>query len=170
MTKITIERPKITLLTCFTALLVIVILAVILVFSIQLSFPAVNKPPVQTQQPFTVIPAPSVTIPVILPTVTIAPNVTVVPTPVPSGEMGIGAYVQISGTGGDGLRLRAGPGTANPPLFLGMESEVFQVRDGPKESDGFTWWYLVAPYDENRNGWAVQNYLSVITDKPTQQP
>ena len=169
MTKITIESPKITLLTCSIALIVIIILAVILVFSIQLSFPSGNKPTVQTQ-PFTVIPAPSVTIPVILPTFSVAPNTTVVPTPVPSGEMGIGAYVQISGTGGDGLRLRAGPGTINSPLFLGMESEVFQVREGPKESDGFTWWYVVAPYDENRKGWAVQNYLSVIADKPTSQP
>ena len=81
--------------------------------------------------------------------------------------MGIGAYVQIYGTGGDGLRLRAGPGTDNPPLFLGKESEVFQIKNGPKESGGFTWWYVVAPYDESRKGWAVQNYLSVVTVKPT---
>ena len=170
MKKTTIERPRLTLVTCLTALAVIVILSILLVFFIQVSFPAGgSKPPSQTQ-PFTVIPAPSVTIPVILPTSPPNSNVTVVPTPLPSGQMGIGAYVQISGTGGDGLRLRASPGTANAPLFLGMESEVFRVTDGPKDEDGFTWWYLVAPYDDNRKGWAVQNYLSVISDTPTTHP
>jgi hypothetical protein len=169
MKKTTIERPRLTPVTCLIALAVLVILSILLVFFIQVSFPEGSRPPLQAQ-PFTVIPAPSVTIPVILPTLPPNSNVTVVPTPLPSGQMGIGAYVQITGTGGDGLRLRAGPGTTNDPLFLGMESEVFRVTDGPKDADGFTWWYLVAPYDDNRKGWAVQNYLSVISDTPTTQP
>ncbi len=169
MRKTTIERPRLTPVTCLSALAVIVILAILLVFLIQVSFPEGAKSPALTQ-PFTVIPAPSVTIPVIMPTIPPSVNVTIVPTPLPSGQMGVGAYVQISGTGGDGLRLRGGPGTTFPPLFLGMESEVFKVTDGPKDADGFTWWYLVAPYDENRKGWAAQNYLSVISDTPTTQP
>jgi hypothetical protein len=170
MRKTTIERPRLTLVTCLTALAVIIILSIVLVLLIQLSFPAdAGKSPIVTQA-LTVIPAPSVTIPIILPTVPPNTNVTVVPTPLPAGQMGIGAYVQISGTGGDGLRLRSGPGTTFSPLFLGMESEVFKVTDGPKDADGFTWWFLVAPYDDNRKGWAVQNYLSVISDKPTAQP
>lgn len=167
MKKVTVERPKITLITCLGTLAVIVVLAIILVISIQFVFPESARPPVPTQE-FTVIPAPSITSPVIVPTALPGQGgATPEPTPVPSGEMGIGAYVQIYGTGGDGLRLRAGPGTDNAPLFLGKESEVFQVKDGPKESGGFTWWFLVAPYDENRKGWAVQNYLSVVTVKPT---
>jgi hypothetical protein len=36
------------------------------------------------------------------------------------------------------------------------------VEDGPKDVDGFTWWYLVGPYDASRRGWAVSNYLSVV--------
>jgi len=169
MRKTTVERPRFTLVTCLTALAVIVALSILLVILVQVSFPEVARSPALTQS-FTVIPAPSVTIPVILPTQPAGSNVTVVPTPLPAGQMGVGAYVQITGTGGDGLRLRGGPGTTFAPLFLGMESEAFKVTDGPKDADGFTWWYLVAPYDDNRKGWAVQNYLSVISDKPTSQP
>jgi len=36
------------------------------------------------------------------------------------------------------------------------------VRDGPQEADGYTWWYLVAPYDENRAGWAASEFLAAI--------
>jgi hypothetical protein len=80
----------------------------------------------------------------------------------PAGEIAVGAYVQITGTQGDGLRLRSGPGLATTQLFLGGDAEVFQVRDGPKEADGYIWWYLVAPYDESRAGWAAANFLSVV--------
>lgn len=79
-----------------------------------------------------------------------------------SGNISVGAYVQIAGTGGDGLRLRAAPGLSGEVLFLGLEAEVFEVQDGPKEADGYTWWYLVAPFDESRTGWAVSGYLSVV--------
>jgi hypothetical protein len=71
-------------------------------------------------------------------------------------------YVQISSTGGSGLRLHAEPGTSSKALFLGMESEVYLVQDGPQQKDGFTWYYLVAPYDKSRSGWAASNYLVVI--------
>jgi hypothetical protein len=77
-------------------------------------------------------------------------------------EITIGIFIQISGTDGAGLRLRSGPGLDNAPNFLGMDDEVFKVSDGPEESDGFIWWFLVAPYDENRNGWAASDYLEVV--------
>jgi hypothetical protein len=94
---------------------------------------------------------------------------TLTPTAPPSVDgVSIGSYVQISGTEGQGLRLRSGPGTANPPRFLGMDAEVFQVKDGPKQSDGFTWWFLEAPYDPGRSGWAVSSYLKVVN--PTVTP
>ena len=78
------------------------------------------------------------------------------------GGIGVGMYVQISGTGGDGLRLRAGPGKSNDPRFLGYEAEVFRVKDGPKVADGFTWWFLEAPYDPGRSGWAAAQFLAVV--------
>lgn len=85
------------------------------------------------------------------------------PPPLPeSGEISVGAYAQIQGTGGDGLRLRDKPGLDGKVLLLGSEAEVFQVADGPVEVDGYTWWYLVGPFDNTRLGWAVSNYLVVV--------
>ena len=111
----------------------------------------------------TVIPAPTATL-----TPTVSP-ISLTPSATPTltvggtgGEIQVGVYVQITGTGGDGLRLRAGPGTDNEPIFLGREAEVFLVKDGPKESSGYTWFFLEAPYDTTRSGWAVANYLQVI--------
>lgn len=115
---------------------------------------------------FTVIPAPTST-PMALP----GADLTATPTPsslVVNG-VGVGMYVQISGTEGDGLRLRSGPGTDYPPRFLGHESEVFKVMDGPKDANGYTWWYVVTPMDESRSGWAVAKYLSVVA-APTGTP
>jgi hypothetical protein len=86
---------------------------------------------------------------------------TIPPTPLP-GAIAIGAFVQITGTEGQGLRLRGGPGLGNDQLFLGYDSEVYQVVDGPVDADGHTWWKLTAPYDATRTGWAVQDYLTVI--------
>jgi hypothetical protein len=82
--------------------------------------------------------------------------------PISSSDIAIGGYVQITGTGGVGLHIRSGPGTSYDSKFIGMDSEVFKVQDGPQDADGFTWWYIVAPYDANRSGWAVSNYLIVI--------
>jgi hypothetical protein len=80
----------------------------------------------------------------------------------PPGEIAVGAYVQITGTGGSGLRFREKPGLQGPVLLLGAEAEVFRVEEGPQEADGYVWWYLVGPYDETRRGWAVANYLENV--------
>jgi hypothetical protein len=74
----------------------------------------------------------------------------------------IGSFVQISGTGGVGLRIRLEPGKESPPQFIAMENEVFEIKDGPILSDDITWWLLVAPYDINRKGWAAGQYLTII--------
>ncbi len=108
----------------------------------------------------TVIPAPTST-PFATLTPTFDPNQIGAPT-IPAGEIAIGAYVQITGTEGQGLRLRSGPGLSTTLLFLGEDSEVFQVKDGPKEADGYIWWHLVAPYDASRAGWAAANFLTVV--------
>jgi len=105
----------------------------------------------------TVIPAPTATSS-IPPTPTIDPFA---PTAVPTG-IAIGNYAQITGTGGEGLRIRAEAGLTGEPVFLGFDSEVFLVQNGPVEADGYTWWYLVAPYDETRAGWAASDFLTYI--------
>jgi hypothetical protein len=83
--------------------------------------------------------------------------------PPPPGEVGVGAYVQVVGTGDAGfLNLRAEPSLDSPVNYLAIENEVLQVQAGPTEASGFTWWYLVDPATSSRFGWAVQNYLQVV--------
>ena len=97
------------------------------------------------------------------------PTPTIDPFASPTSPTGIaiGNYVQITGTEGQGLRIRAEPGLGGEFQFLAYDSEVFVVQDGPREVDGFTWWYLVAPYDQTRVGWAAADFLSYI---PAPQP
>jgi hypothetical protein len=112
----------------------------------------------------TIIPAPTSTPTYVIPTLTPTPDaalITATPTPLP-GAYAVGVYVQISGTEGQGLHLRAQPGLNNAALFLGYDAEVYKITDGPVQANGYTWWYLTAPYDQARSGWAVQDYLSVI--------
>ena len=105
----------------------------------------------------TVIVAPTVT-PNVTPTATVDPFA---PSPTPT-SLAIGSYAQITGTEGEGLRIRSQPGLTGEPVFLGLDSEVFLVQDGPREADGYVWWYIVAPYDETRKGWAAADYLTFI--------
>ena len=83
------------------------------------------------------------------------------PLPPPAGVIKIGTIVEIKGTGTDGLRIRDQSGLQGKILFVAIESEVFRVTDGPKESDGYTWWKIVSPFDETIQGWAVSNYLGI---------
>ncbi len=148
-------------------ILLISILVAALLFALLVGMVLLTRPtrsiPGQATAVLTKIPAPSPTLPGTTPTslFDLTPTVAVTSTPIP-GTISVGAYVQIAGTGGDGLRLRIGPGLDQEPRFLGLESEVFQIMDGPIQNDEFTWWYLVAPFDESRNGWAVAPYLVVI--------
>ena len=105
----------------------------------------------------TVIPAPTGTSGA-PPTPTIDPFATATS---PAG-VAIGNYVQITGTEGQGLRIRSAPGLDGEFQFLAYDSEVFTVQDGPREVDGYVWWYLVAPYDETRVGWAAADFLTYI--------
>jgi hypothetical protein len=108
-----------------------------------------------------VIPLPSAT-PTPLPPTPTPEAAPTQPVPAASGNIVVGAFVQVTGTGGDGVRLRAEPGLNGTVRFLGLEAEVFQVSDGPRQVDGYTWWFLVAPYDASVQGWAVANYLAVV--------
>jgi hypothetical protein len=86
-------------------------------------------------------------------------------TPTPTlapGQISVGAFVQISGTQGEGLRIRSQPGLKGTQLFLGFDTEAYTVMDGPREVDGYTWYYLAAINDQKRTGWAASNFLTVI--------
>ena len=105
----------------------------------------------------TMIPAPTHT-----PNVTPIPvDVNAIPTLIPN-TIGITAYVQVSGTDGEGIRVHSSPGLSSDTVFFAGESEVFIVRDGPQTADNYTWWYLVTPYDNTRAGWAAADFLAVV--------
>jgi hypothetical protein len=94
--------------------------------------------------------------------------VTATPTIDPSigdlGGIGIGIYVQISGTSGVGLNIHEEAGKDSPAKFIAAESEVFHVIGGPVKKDDIIWWQLSTPYDDSRQGWAAADYLSIIQD------
>jgi hypothetical protein len=109
----------------------------------------------------TLIPAPTGT-PAPLATATIDPNApTATLTAIP-GALAVGSYVQIKGTQGQGLRIRSAPGLNGGQLFLGYDEEVFVIKDGPRNVDGYYWYQLVAPYDSTRTGWAASDFLNII--------
>jgi len=138
----------------------------IILFGVLLGIIWVTRPAISPHVPptaiLTVIPAPTSTNPLLLsPTPEEATPTSSVPPAPPPGDITVGAYVQVSGTGGDGLRVRADPGLQTDVLFIAVEAEIFLVKDGPRQADDYTWWYLVGPYDETHHGWAVSNYLAV---------
>ena len=104
----------------------------------------------------TVIPVPTAT-QTPLPTPTETPAAA--PLPGDGGGIEVGLSVQISGTGGDGLRLRRDPSLTGEIVYLGLEGEIFSVRGGPQQSDGYLWWQLEAPLNPQRQGWAVADFL-----------
>lgn len=110
----------------------------------------------------TIIPVPTYT-PTPIPTRTVIP----VESPTSTPESGIqpDGFVQISGTEGEGLRLREDPSLGSQVAYVGLEGEIFSVIGGPVEADGYLWWQLEAPLNAARQGWAVSNYL-----KPAQGP
>jgi hypothetical protein len=105
--------------------------------------------------------------PVTVPTIdnsylVIEPTPTATPGQSAGGQFPLDSYVQITGTGGNGLRLRANPGTGSSVNFVAAESEVFKVVGGPEPLGEYEWWQLVAPYDSSRTGWAAGDYLTAI--------
>lgn len=97
------------------------------------------------------------------PTPTPYPTSTPTPTlPVPVADFRPGTLVQIVGTQGARLRFRTQPGLQSEVRFLAPEGEIFRVEAGPVYRDGLVWWYLVAPYNTQRAGWAAQPFLQAL--------
>jgi hypothetical protein len=81
-------------------------------------------------------------------------------TPNPPGVYSTDMIVQISGTGGEGLRIRAYAGLNELPMFLGTEGDFYKIVGGPEIIDNAIWWKIQSIENTDRIGWAVQNYLS----------
>jgi hypothetical protein len=108
-------------------------------------------------------PTPTVTLtpmPSSTPTTTAAPSPTMDPSA--GGAFRVGDLAEVTGTGGEGLRLRSEPDLDASINLVAVENEVFEVREAPREADGYLWVYLVNPFDPTMNGWAVAAYLRLI--------
>lgn len=148
----------VTLITGFLMLVGLILVALTVVFLGRSPDPSLGATPAVT-----IIPAPTLTPTAVPPTAVPSPT----PTSIfflPEGVIGVGAFVQVTGTAGAGLRMRAEPGLNSQVNFTALDSEVFLVIDGPVEADGYTWWHLEAPYDENRNGWSAGDFLTPIEE------
>ena len=103
-----------------------------------------------------------------VPTATQTPQTTMTPVILASPTVQMenciqqGGYVQVSGTEGEGLRLRTDPSLNEAIAYLGLEGEIFLVTGGPVEGDGFLWWQLEAPLNTSRKGWVVSTYLQSV--------
>ncbi len=111
----------------------------------------------------TMFPAPTFTPGLPVPTTMPSPTSTLIIF-LPEGLIGVGGYVQVTGTDGAGLRMRSQPGLEGDVHFTAMDSEVFLVIGGPVAADGYTWWHLEAPYDQSRNGWSAGDFLAPIQE------
>jgi len=90
----------------------------------------------------------------------ILPTVDVVPTPVP---IIVGAAVEVAGVGNQELNIRNLPGlTGSQILFRAPGGSPLDIIGGPREADGFSWW-KVRDRQFQVEGWAVANYLQVIS-------
>ncbi len=70
--------------------------------------------------------------------------------------------IKVTGTEGQGLTVRQGPGKDFTYVFIANEGDKFVIKDGPKQANDFTWWYIVDPNDQNRFGWAVADFMQVV--------
>lgn len=148
----------ITLITALILLIGLVLVGVVILFWGRNPAPQIGTVPEMTK-----IAAPTLTPKVIDPTQSPTPT----PTSIfflPEGVVGVGIYVQVTGTGGSGLRMRGEPGLSGPINFSALDSEVFLVIDGPVTADGYVWWHLEAPYDQTRKGWSAADFLNPIKD------
>ncbi len=86
----------------------------------------------------------------------------ILPTPEIIDGIQVGSVVQIFGTEGVGLKLRRSAGILAEQISVALDSEVYEVTDGPIVADDYIWWQLTSPYDTQRSGWAVSQYLTPI--------
>ncbi len=143
-------------------LLLGVVLGAIIGVAALLLPPMLAAPPEAPPPVLTVVPASTAT--PIPPTRTpaptdLAPSATPVRQIPVDGDISVGDLVEVSGTAGKGLRLRAEASLSAPVNILALEHEVFEVRQGPSEADGYVWWFLVNPYNDAKQGWAVGSFL-----------
>jgi hypothetical protein len=150
---------------------VVIVLCVVLVFIIRGLTGGDEEAPAVPATTATVELAPTATIQVVEPTLEEQEPVTatvVLPTeateapPTPITEIGPGASVIVTGTGGRGLNLRAQPTTGGRLVTGVADGTALVVLDGPEDANGFVWWKLQTP--DGKEGWGAADWLVLKTD------
>ncbi len=84
-------------------------------------------------------------------------------TPAPEAlALRVGVQVEVFDVGAIGLNVREGPGTSYPVQLIASEGSVYELVDGPEESDEYTWWRIESVDDPDIEGWAIAEYLRVV--------
>lgn len=126
------------------------------------------KPPTQTPLPT----ATNTTHPTntLVPTATSSATATGIPSPTSSLTstptplvIGIGGYVEVFDTEGDGLNARSEPDTSADKVGKFPDGTVLLVKDGPREGGDYEWWQVED--EKGVIGWCAANWL-----KPTAKP
>lgn len=123
--------------------------------------------PTQRQQSFPISPATATFPPEVdtlrspvAPLVLAGPTVVtpvISPTPRP---ITIGEVVIVSDVGVQELNIRDSAGVIDTSIiFRAPEGTRFTIMDGPRQSDGLTWWLIEDVLNSTRRGWAASNYL-----------
>ena len=92
-----------------------------------------------------------------LPSATVTVTATPVPSPTPEPQVAVGALVTVSGTEGQQLRLRSGPGLAQETLRILEEGAEMSVLEGPEPADGSQWWKVKT--EDGQTGWVAGDWL-----------
>ncbi|HQZ71253.1 MAG TPA: SH3 domain-containing protein [Anaerolineae bacterium] len=71
--------------------------------------------------------------------------------------LAVGGFAKVSGTDGDGARLRFGFGLDTASIRWAVEGESLKILGGPEQSDGYTWYRV---QDNLGNvGWVASDFL-----------
>ncbi len=84
--------------------------------------------------------------------------------PPPSTAIVVGDVVNVIGTGGDGLNIRATASTSSDILTTVAQGTALTVVGGPAEGNGLTWWNVQTA--GGVTGWAAAQFLA----KPAPEP
>ena len=88
-------------------------------------------------------------------------TVIVTNTPVPLAP---GMQVAVFNVGADELNVRSQPSVyGSKVLFRAPAGTRFDIIDGPRQADGYTWWQLHDPAFQV-SGWAVERYLQALPE------
>jgi len=112
--------------------------------------------------------APTITVPVLLPSATFEPPTptVVLPTEPPlepsQPEIGPGATVVVKGTEQEGLHLRSEPSTQSKVVVTLKEGTAVTVLEGPEDASGFVWWRVETK--AGKKGWGAADWLVLQTE------